>query len=279
MNDNQNHEAMLQPYVDSRVAEITRYEKKSNALKSEAEAIVITDQAALKEALDKRKEITKHIKEVSDVRFSITRKFDEVKSQFIDSEKKVIAPAEAAKADIGKKIIAFEEEQERLRKLEAERISKIISQFDTNLRSLRTLKAVDERNAEIRAIYTALPEADQANGEIKVAFTQMLVKFGERKDEIRTAEVDAAEQAKIEAKRRRQVALAEQEAEDKAKAQAKKATPAAKTGVRIRTKFKITDPAEVPLEYCVPSEALIRKAIDGGVTEIPGVEITQERSF
>lgn len=274
-----NTETMLQPYVATQVEQITRFEKKSDALKNEAEAIEINDASALKAALDKRKEINSHIKEVSETRLSITREFDKVKTQFTDAEKRVLKPADEAKSEIGKKILDYEDEQERLRVAEANRVQEIIAKFATNVRSFRTLKSVDERGAELKAIYAELPEADQSNGEIKIAFTQTIVSLGERKDEIRTAEVDAAEAAKIAAKRRRQVAMAEQEADDKAKADAKKAVPVAKTGVRIRTKFKIVDPIEVPLEYCVPSEALIRKAIDNGVTDIPGVEITQERSF
>ena len=279
MSDKEQDISQIQPYVDSQVAIITDFERKSSALKAEVEAIDITDTQTLKSAMDKRKEINSHIKEVSAARMGITRKFNDVVSQFISAEKSVLKPAEEAKSAIGQKIIAYEEEQERLRLEEAKRIKEVIAKFDTNLRSLRTLKSVDERGTELKAIYAELPEADQANGEIKLAFTQQIVALGERKDEIRTAEVDAAEAAKIAAKRRREVALAEQEAEDAAKKAAKKAGPAVKTGVRMRTVFKIVAPADVPFEYCVPSETLIRKAVEAGATEIPGVEITQERSF
>lgn len=272
-------EMELERVAESQVAQVTRYEKKSIALKSEADDIDIVDDLTMKDAIAKKKEINAHINEVKDVRMDYTRVLDKVKTKFTDAEKLVLKEAEEAKSVIGKKIIGYEEAQEKLRLAEEQRINDVISSFSTNLRSLRTLKAVDERGAELKVMYKQLPEVDQSNGRVKMAFTELIVSLNERKDEIRTAEVDEIEAAKAAAKRRRQIALAEQEVDEAEKAQKKKSTPAPKSGIRKVLKFKIEDAIEVPIEYCVPSESMIRKAVNSGVTEIPGVKIWEESSF
>lgn len=56
-----------------------------------------------------------------------------IKSQFIDAEKDVLAPAEEALKNISQKILAYQEEQERLAKEEAARVDTICAKFATNV--------------------------------------------------------------------------------------------------------------------------------------------------
>jgi hypothetical protein len=269
----------LQTYVDSQIAEISPLKKISLEIAERENAIEISDNDTLKTALAIRKEITKHQTTVKNARLDITRQFDDVKSQFIEAEKDVLEPAETAKQSIGHKIMLYEEEQERLRLEEARRIEIIISTFATNVRQLRSMKAVDERGAELKKIFNALPQADQDNVAINLAFTVVINSLLERKDEIRTAEVSEAEKARATAERRGDLAIAQLQAIDTEKAALKAQTTTPKTGVKTVTKFTVIDPSLVPRELCVPSDQLIREAVKNGMTEIPGVVITKEKSF
>ena len=249
--------SQLQEYVDSQVATISPFKVKSQELLEQAKAKEVTDDATAKEAVAIRKLITSHRTEVKNARLAITRNFDSVKSQFIDAEKDVLAPAEEALENISQKVLAYQEEQERLAKEEAARVDAICAKFATNAKSLRSQKACDERGAELKQVFAELPEADQSHAEIKLAFTKAINELLTRKDELTTAERDEAEAAKA------------------AKAQ----KPAVKSGIKTKTVFTVTNPELVPRYLCEPSDKLIREAIANGLREIPGVEIREEKSF
>ena len=178
--------SQLQEYVDSQVATISPFKIKSQELLEQAKAKEITDDATAKEAIAIRKLITSHRTEVKNARLAITRNFDSVKSQFIDAEKDVLAPAEEALENISQKILAYQEEQERLAKEEAVRVDAICAKFATNAKSLRSQKACDEKGAELKQIFAELPEADQNHAEIKLAFTKAINELLTRKDELTT---------------------------------------------------------------------------------------------
>ena len=247
--------SQLQEYVDSQVATISPFKIKSQELLEQAKAKEVTDDATAKEAVAIRKLITSHRTEVKNARLAITRNFDSVKSQFIDAEKDVLAPAEEALENISQKILAYQEEQERLAKQEAARVDAICAKFATNAKSLRSQKACDEKGAELKQIFAELPEADQNHAEIKLAFTKAINELLTRKDELTTAERDEAAKA--------------------AKAQ----QPTVKSGIKTKTVFTVTNPELVPRSLCEPSDKLIREAIANGLREIPGVEIREEKSF
>lgn len=265
----------LQQYVDSQVATISPLKVQSIDLLEQANAQEVTDAETAKSAVALRKAITAHRTDVKNRRLEITRNFDSVKSQFIAAEKDVLAPAEEALRTIGGKILAYQEEQERIAREEAERVAGIIAKFDTNARSIRTMKACDERGAELKQIFSELPESDQNNAQIKLAFTTAVNDLLTRKDEISTAEKNEVEQARLAAQRRREQMAAEAEAAK----QARQAKPEVKTGVKTKTVFTVIDPSQVPRSLCEPSDKLIREAIANGLREIPGVEIREEKSF
>lgn len=265
----------LQQYVDSQVATISPFKVRSLELLEQANSQEVTDAATAKWAVALRKLITAHCTDVKNKRLGITRNFDAVKSQFIAAEKDVLEPAEEALKNIGDKILAYQEEQERIAREEAARVAEIEKKFSTNAASYRTLKACDERGAELKHIFSELPEGDQKNAQIKLAFTTAINALLTRKDQISTAEKDEAEQARLAAQRKREQMAAEAEAAK----QARQAKPEVKTGVKTKMVFTVTNPALVPRSFCEPSDKLIREAIANGLREIPGVEIREERSF
>lgn len=266
----------LQEYVDTKVAAISPFKVKSLELQQKAANVIITDTKTAKEAVAVKKEITSHKTSVKNARLDVTRRFDDIKDQFIAAEKDVLKPAEEAQANITQKIFDFEAEQERIRLVEEQRLQAITLQFDTNVRAIRSMKGVTERGAEVKDIFGKLPKKDQENPIVKLAFTETINSLLSRKDELRTAEVDEAEQAHIEAKRARDQEVAQAEADQLVKVAARSRP---KTGVKIVKKFVIINPDLVPRNMCVPSDQLIRQQINSGATEIPGVTITEERSF
>jgi len=277
MPDAQKLDTNLQTYADHSVELMSPIKKESTDMKDEAEKLKITDAATLKAALDLRKKVVKHINTTDDYRKQYTRPLDEVTKQLISGQRDVLAPAEEAKTIVGEKIMDYEAEQERLAKIERDRVSTIIAGYTTQEAvNSRKIKVIDERGAELKAAYGSLCQEDQQNVEIKLAFTEAINRLLDTRDVLSRAQVDEAERAKQQAERDAEALKVRHEAETTPKATA---APQPKTGVKMVTKFAITDPGAVPREYCSVNESLIRQAIAAGVTEIVGVSIYKERSF
>lgn len=270
-----NDNALLQQFVDTELEQISPLEQKSIALKAQADGTNVDDDNALAEAVKLRKEITTHITSTSKLRLDITRPLDNVKAQFIEGERRVLAAAEEAKTDLGKKIMTYEEHKAELARQEEARVSEIISHFDVSeaVRS-KKITVIDERGKELNTFYSELMEQDQEIPRLKLAFTQAINELLETRAILSKAQVDEAQAARDKAIRKAK----EIEAAAAVQSETKKAVAAPKTGVRTRQVITVTEPALVPREYCEPNMTMIRSAIDAGVT-IPGVTVTQERSF
>lgn len=276
MTTEKNENALLQQFVDTELEQISPLEKKSLELKAQADKTNVDSDTALAEAVKLRKEITSHITGTGKLRLEITRPLDNVKAQFIDGERRVLAAAEEAKSDLGKKILTYEEQKAEEARKEAARVDAIIVKFDVSeaLRS-KKITVIDERGKELKDFYGELPEQDQEIPRLKLAFTQAINELLEARSVLSKAQVDEAEAARAKAVRKAK----EIEAQAAVQSEAKHTTAAPKTGVRTREVITISDPALVPREYCEPNMAMIRSAIEAGVKDIPGVTITQERSF
>lgn len=266
----------LQQYTDSTVALMSPIKTESFDMKAEAKALEITDAETLKAGIELRKKVVRHINTTDDRRKEYTRPLDQVTKQLIAGQRDVLEPAEEAKTIVGKKIMDYEAEQERLAKIERERVAAIIATMTTG-EAIATKKvtAIDERGAELKKYYSELSESDQNNGEIKLAFTQAINRLLEARDILSRAQVDADKQAAAKAQREAE----ELEARKEADAEQRTVLDKPKTGVKMVTKFNITDMNAVPREFCVPSDSLIRQAIAAGATQIAGVNIYKERSF
>lgn len=271
-NDNE----FLQQFVDTELVQISPLEQKSIELKQRADETAVRSDAELTAAVQLRKEITTHITSTGKLRLDITRPLDNVKAQFIEGERRVLEQAETAKTELGKKIMAYEEVKAEEARKERARVDEIVGKFDSSeaVRS-KKITTIDIRGAELKAIYAALPEADQEIPSVKLAFTQSINELLETRSILSKAQVDEAQAARDKAIRKAK----EIEAQAAVQSETKKAVSAPKTGVRTRQVITVTDPAAVPREYCDPNITRIREAIDAGVTTIPGVTITQERSF
>lgn len=270
-----NDNALLQQFVDTELEQISPLEQKSIELKAKADSTNVDDDAALAEAVKLRKEITTHLTSTGKLRLEITRPLDNVKAQFIDGERRVLAAAEEAKTDLGKKIMAYEEHKAELARKEEARVSEIISKFTVREAVMsKKITIIDERGKELKAFYADLPETDQEIPRLKLAFTQSINELLETRSILSKAQVDEAQAARDKAIRKAK----EIEAAAAVQSETKKAVAAPKTGVRTRQVITVTEPALVPREYCEPNMTMIRSAIDAGVT-IPGVTVTQERSF
>lgn len=271
-----NENAVLQQFVDNELVQLSPLEQKSIELKAKADSTDVQDDATLSEAVKLRKEITSHITATGKLRLDITRPLDNVKAQFIEGERRVLEQAETAKVELGQKIMTYEEKKAEEARQEQLRVNAIIAKFDASeaVRS-KKITAIDERGKELKAIYSELPEADQEAPAIKLAFTQAINELLEARSILSKAQVDEAQAARDRAMRKAK----EIEAQAAVQSETKKAVAAPKTGVRMRQVVTITDPALVPRAYCEPSLQMIRAALDAGVTEIPGVTVTQERSF
>jgi len=270
-----NDSEILQQFVDTELVQLTPIEQKSIELKAQADKTNVDDDASLADAVKLRKEITSHITGTAKLRLDITRPLDNVKAQFIEGERRVLEQAEVAKTELGKKIMTYEEEKAERARKEAARIDQIITNFSVAA-ALQTKKItpIDERGKELKAFYGELPEADQENPRVKLAFTQAINELLETRAILSKAQVDADQAARDKAFRKAK----EIEATAAVQSETKKAVAAPKTGVRMRQVITVTDALMVPREYCEPNMALIRSAIEAGVT-IPGVTVTQERSF
>lgn len=275
-NIEKNENEFLQQFVDSELVQISPLEAKSLQLKAEADKINVGDDTELAAAVKLRKEITSHITSTGKLRLDITRPLDNVKAQFIEGERRVLEQAEVAKSDLGKKIVNYEDIKAKAAAAEAARIDAIISNFNVS-EALRTRKItpIDERGKELKAFYGELAEADQENPRVKLSFTQAINELLETRSILSKAQVDEAQAARDRAIRKAK----EIEQAAAVQSETKKVVAAPKTGVRTRQVITVTDPSLVPREYCDPNITTIRAAIDAGVTEIPGVTITEERTF
>ena len=272
-NDNE----FLQQFVDTELVQISPLEQKSLELKAQADSTTVEDDKSLAAAVKLRKEITTHITSTGKLRLEITRPLDNVKAQFIEGERRVLEQAEVAKADLGKKIVTYEEEQAEIARKEQARIDEIIGHFDVSeaVRS-KKITVIDERGAALKAYYGELMETDQEIPRLKLAFTQAINELLETRSILSKAQVDEAQAARDKAIRKAKELEASAAVESEQRHEAKAAP---KTGTRVRQVITITSPADVPRAYCEPDMKLIREAIEAGVKDIPGVTVTEEKSF
>lgn len=292
---------------EAMAAEITPFQAKSNSLLSEATQHEVTDDTSLATAVSIKKAITAHRTMVKDVRLSITRRIDDLKKAIMNKEDEVLLPLEKAQNLLGEKILTYQEEQERIRREEQERIDKVIARVTVgDTYRFKEPDAVQDEGERLKKVYSELPEADQKNSDVKLAFTQSVNKLADRKAyleeqiaqekerarlaaeakkqsderaELERKKAEAAEkERKIKAEQERlereaERRAAEEQAEEERKKKERDERTSVKTGVRTVTTFEVTNPTLVPREYCSPDEKLIRAAIKEGV-EVPGVEVT-----
>lgn len=300
----------LQKAQDNMIAEISPFEAQSRELLSKAQAQEVGNEMQLASAVSVKKQITAHRKLVTDTRLGITRRFDEVKKAIMNKEAEILLPLDEAQTALGEKMLAYTEEQDRIKAEEAERVTKMVERF--NIPDVYRFKAVgdvDDEGARLKKLYTELKPEDQNNAEVKAAFTVAINKLSDRKAYLEEQAAQEAERQRLEAQakkqsdaqadieaekaanaakarkieaekermeREKQRKADEEAAEDARKKAESEKRNRVKTGVRTVTNFEVTEPWLVPREYCEPSDKLIRAAIKDG-KDVPGVKVTVEK--
>jgi len=287
MNDSNKSLVQVQ---EAMVAEISPLLATSTELYESALGQEVTDQQTMAAAVSIKKRITAHRTMVSQTRLGITRQFDEVKKAIMAKEAEVLEPLDKAQDQIGGKILAYEEQQERQRAEEQARIDGLVQSVSMgDLYALTTVDQVNSRGAEIKATYAKLPAADQNNAEVKLAFTQAINRLTDRKEQLVAAATEAkekdaeqekaAEQARQDRERQEQEAV--QAAADERATKARTEKNQVKAGVRTVTEFEIVNAALVPWAFCSPDMVKIRAAANVYTgTEpfsVPGVKITTSK--
>lgn len=295
---------------DRMVKEISPLEQRSNELLEKVRSQEVYDDQSKQSAVNVKKQITSHRSRVKDTRLGITRQIDDVKKVILNKEKEVLVPLDHAQSEIGKKILEYDEEQERIRREEQERIDGLVKSVSVgDVYKLKATGDVDAKESEIKQTYWQINEEDRENAEVKAAFNGSLAKLVERRNylaekerqeeerqrleseqqeveaerdqvEIEKAEI-AEKEREIEAEKERLAAEEEarksrEEAEKQRKAKEAEERQKPKSGAREYLTFEITDPDAVPREYCVPHEPTIRAAIKEG-KEVPGVKAYREK--
>lgn len=189
----------LDKYEEKQVVQISELQATSNQLASVAKTIEITDSESLVEANKLIKDINAHKKLVETKRLELTQPLNNVIKQLIAKEKEVLLPLSEGKAEVGSKILDYNAEIERKRLEEERRIEKITDTIHDMFDMRVTIPAtIDEMGASLKSYFSELPEADQNNPLIKVAFMTTVGKLTDRKNQLIEEERAAAERKRQE---------------------------------------------------------------------------------
>lgn len=273
-------QAQLQTYIEQEVATISPLKVRSELLKKQVTDLKITNSDDVTVAKGLRKDIIAHENAVSDMRLDITRQLNDVTKTLIAAERDVLAPAVEAKADLGKKVVAYEDELERVRLVEVDRVNKIIKALVDNdgvsIYQIRTLRDLAAYESIFVTRVSQLSPADAKIADVIKVIADVNYGISEQRDKIRRLDAESNEAKRRELERDAEKAKAAKEAEIAARSV--KTTAAPKTGSRIRMTFEIVHPDQIPRELCVPSDTLIRAYInDNNLEHLDGVLIKRER--
>jgi DNA-directed RNA polymerase beta' subunit len=273
---NADNEVLLHKYVETQVETISPFKLRSNALKLEADSLVVNNNEGLEQAKKLRKEIIAHENTVEAARKAITSQFDSVTKSLITLQREVLYPVVEARAVVGDKVLSYEAELERIRQIEVDRVNKIITLLvdHVDVARIRSLKELSSYEELFEARVKALKETDAKIPEIISLIGDVRYNISEQRDHIRRLEAQSNEAKRNELERQAQQAKAQKDAA----AAARTVASAPKTGSRMRMTFEIINPDAIPRELCVPSEALIRNYInEHNLESLDGVLIKRER--
>lgn len=304
-------DATLLKFEEKMLKEVSPLEVKSRELLAKSKAIKeVKDNATLASAVAIKKEINAHGKLIKDMRLELTRPLDDLKKQIMAKETEVTLPLEQAKTDISEKILTYEEEQERIKQEEENRVNEIKASLEVNVYSLTTIEIIESEGKRIKDIYAKLDPSDAENMVIKLAFKGSVDSLIGRKTAIeeeerqrlererlaKEAEKMSAERAELErqkaeverkerevqAEKERQMRELERQALEaealkQAKEEAKADKEKPKSNIATITEFEIENESLVDRIFCSPDNVKIRQAIKEGMTEIAGVRIFQTK--
>jgi hypothetical protein len=205
----------LEKFEQKQVAVISKLQLRSNELAAEAKGIIIVDDESLKAANLLIKEINSHKKTVSEERTNLTAPLNNVIKQLITKEKEVLLPLEKGKSEVGSKILDYQEELENKRIAEENRIKDIIENLEHFSSSMETIEEIDMNGAGLKEQFSKLPDDDQNNPTIKLAFMDTVNALTDRKNRIEEeARAEAERIRQAEEQKRLDEAAAKQSAEE-----------------------------------------------------------------
>lgn len=242
------------------------------------------------------KECNELEKRIENTRTQITGPVNEALKKINNMAKEIALPVNEAKLTLKKKILDWNEEQERIKKAEEERIQNIVS----------TIKS--HNNGLFLADYTdTLSEEDKNNFIVKTAIFDTKMKIEEAKrakeEEIKRAEEQAKlaeekkkmseeqaklveEKMKLEQEKRELEEQKRKDAEAKELAEKEKIVEQIKNTevdkvkwMRTKTNWEIVDENCVPRQLCTPDSKKINEMIKSWITEIPWLRIRQEKAI
>lgn len=284
------------PQKENLLERITPFELRGEEILEKVQSMEIKDSLDTAPVRAIMKEAQLLSWQVEDIRKYIVAPFNKQVKVINAIAKKIATPIEEAKKIAKDKIVAWEDEQERLRKAEEPRVMQICSA----VRNTKTRSELTEKITKIEENWYI------GNADVLLAVNAMYKKFEEeerlaqeeqkRKEEAeRLAKIRAeqdAEAVKLEEQRieneRKQRVLDEESARQKALAQEQELLREKQEQseildidkklnttkwVRKTMSFEVLDESIVPREYCSPDESLIREAVKNNVTEIPWVKI------
>lgn len=285
---------------ENMLAEISPYQLKANDLLERSKDVEVENEQQVAAAVALKKEITAHRSLVQQTRLSITRQIDGLKKAIMGKEAEVLEPLAKAQEAVGSKVLAYREEQERQKRMEEERIGKLVDSVSISESAVYRIKTVPEAEEALREIKSnmgRIPKADKYRTVIAVAYNDsynLLVnritfleeqarQEAERKELDKKAAAQAAKERRIKAredKLRREEEQADLErkaaVERKAEEQAEKNK--VKTGARTQTIIEVVNADKVPREYCTPDLSKIRAAVEAGAT-VPGVFVDKVKKL
>ena len=274
----------LEQYRETMLAEISPLDATSREMLAAAQDQTITTDDELRAGNDLKGRINLHIKSVKDKRLALTRPIDALKNVLLSRESEILEPVNEAKAVLGKSILAYEEELERQRRVEEERVDLIVFEIQAHYKPGMTVAQVETAKAAGKSIRASLSAADAQIPRIKLALLTLSNDLNDRLADIdieeqrakkKKLEDDEArlqrEKQELEARKERARIAQEQLDADKAAARAERDRP--KSNIVETTEFEITDADVVPRALCSPDSTKIRMAIKAGATEIEGVRI------
>ncbi len=203
--------------------------------------IKVSDEPSMQKALLAGKEAKHFHKMIEDKRKELVKPLNDEVKAINDYAKSITSPVAQVEAHIKSELLGYERVLEQKRREEQARL-----------------------DAEKKAKEAELAQKAREEQERK----QMEEAFGVEED-------DATQ------KRNELVSKAEQEREKAeldrdTKAQQKAISQNKVSGTRKVWKFEITSSGEVPREYLMVNETMIRSAVNNGIREIPGVRIYED---
>lgn len=205
--------------------------------------VVVTSKESCDAALLSVQQVKRLAKAVEERRKEVTKPLLEQKKNIDDYVKKLMAPLEKVEASLKTTLIAWE------RKLEQER--------------REAQRKLEEQAAKERKAHQEKMRAEEERLALEKLQAEML---GSDEPE------NTFEKEKQEAELERQ----KYEVEKKIEADKRMVAEHRVTGTQKVWSFVVESPSEVPNEYKIVDERLIRAAVRGGIREIPGVRIFEE---